>query len=475
MIFGHSTVDSITFTTDDNAITDFTFTGGVTASNDLAVADDFSVEGIVDFGTSDTMADNDLTPSVSGAAIFVSQATEDTITKFDDAVEGQIWIINHQGIAGETFDCDNTDGGNDDLQCGSADITASANDTTVWYYSSGGASQLISWVKNGSAQTGTDLAEWFPATEELEAGDVLVASSSDPVNVSKSSSGYQKGLIGIVATQPGLILGEQGTSTYAAQVALAGRVPVKVSDENGAIEIGDYLTSSATLSGYAMKATETGPVIGMAMEALESGSGLITVKVDNMWYSPSSDTLQGGNAAAVSSAETVTSGDYSFEGSVIVAEHLYGSRDMAGRVRLASGKDSVKVTFEKPYSEGSTPIITFSSRSNSDSAQGAWVSDESTTGFTINRSNSEAQVEFNWIAIGVNDAQVTVSDDYSDGTSVSVNDQNGPSAPAPVEPVAEEMAPAVDELVVEEPAVAEEAPAEEPAPEVPVVEELPVE
>ena len=52
-----------------------------------------------------------------------------------------------------------------------------------------------------------------------------------------------------------------------APVALVGRVPVKVSDENGAVAAGDRLTASKTLPGYAMKQTEAGISIGVALEA----------------------------------------------------------------------------------------------------------------------------------------------------------------------------------------------------------------
>ncbi|HLD39273.1 MAG TPA: hypothetical protein VJB05_03100, partial [archaeon] len=48
-------------------------------------------------------------------------------------------------------------------------------------------------------------------------------------------------------------------------LALAGRTPVKISAENGPIDIGDYLTSSSQ-PGIAMKATEPGVVIGRALE-----------------------------------------------------------------------------------------------------------------------------------------------------------------------------------------------------------------
>jgi hypothetical protein len=71
-------------------------------------------------------------------------------------------------------------------------------------------------------------------------------------------------------------------------VALCGRVPCKVTDENGPIERGDLLTTSST-PGHAMKATPVrvggidvfrpGTVIGKALERHKSGKGMIEVFV----------------------------------------------------------------------------------------------------------------------------------------------------------------------------------------------------
>ena len=60
-------------------------------------------------------------------------------------------------------------------------------------------------------------------------------------------------------------------STNTRPVALAGRVPVKISLENGDIHRGDYLTSSS-IKGYAMKATSGGLIIGRAMEDFTSSN-----------------------------------------------------------------------------------------------------------------------------------------------------------------------------------------------------------
>ncbi len=65
-------------------------------------------------------------------------------------------------------------------------------------------------------------------------------------------------------------------------LALAGRVPVKVTTENGPIQVGDLLISSSE-PGYAMRCSEhatcVGATIGKALDSLEEGTGEIMVQV----------------------------------------------------------------------------------------------------------------------------------------------------------------------------------------------------
>ena len=69
---------------------------------------------------------------------------------------------------------------------------------------------------------------------------------------------------------------------HSALLALLGIVPVKVTDENGPIQIGDLLIASS-IPGYAMRwdADSAGGdfcgLIGKALEALEKGTGVIQV------------------------------------------------------------------------------------------------------------------------------------------------------------------------------------------------------
>jgi hypothetical protein len=124
-----------------------------------------------------------------------------------------------------------------------------------------------------------DLAETFRTKEQTEAGDVvtLFPQDNELPTVRRSVHGYDEHLVGVVSTSPGLVFDEGDTKLAGENdkyitkdktvVAAVGRVPVKFTLENGEIKVGDTLTSSAAEPGKAMKATEAGKIIGIALES----------------------------------------------------------------------------------------------------------------------------------------------------------------------------------------------------------------
>ena len=131
---------------------------------------------------------------------------------------------------------------------------------------------------------GADLAEYYGASPDVAAGDIVVISAegyqidnkklgrSSKAFVAKSSVPYQKDIIGIVSANPYSEILSEGVfenDENPVPVALAGRVPVKFSSENGPVEKGDPVTSGS-IPGFAMKADETGPVVGKALESFNS-------------------------------------------------------------------------------------------------------------------------------------------------------------------------------------------------------------
>ncbi|MBI5456882.1 hypothetical protein HY969_04035 [Candidatus Kaiserbacteria bacterium] len=133
--------------------------------------------------------------------------------------------------------------------------------------------ELISHYLFGSTQNtlgvgnGADLAERYTSTETLEAGEIVSVDSAVSLGIKRSNAAYQKDVLGVVATKPGLILGPASDTTY--PVALVGRVPVKFTTENGIPKVGERIAAS-TIPGYGMRATKAGRVLGATLETVDT-------------------------------------------------------------------------------------------------------------------------------------------------------------------------------------------------------------
>ncbi len=156
-----------------------------------------------------------------------------------------------------------------------------------------------------------DVAEYiYDSHGNTEAADVVVADPDRKESVIRSTMPYQASVLGVISTKPHMTLGmelvidentgEALEGVSATRLTLTGRVPVKVTAENGPIKPGDLLTTSST-PGHAMKWTlldvnsatnfeemksilaenerRRNAIIGKAVEAHNSGSGTIIVLV----------------------------------------------------------------------------------------------------------------------------------------------------------------------------------------------------
>jgi len=208
-----------------------------------------------------------------------------------------------------------------------------------------------------------DFAEMFPSDESLESGDVVVVDPSGSQKVKRSTQPGEGALIGIVSTQPGFLGGEHTTSTY--PIALAGRVPTKVSTENGTISAGDPLSASSQ-PGVAMKAVLGTPTVGMALESYDLpvvGSIIAYVNVG----------AQGNSASPASGGSTAA--------------------EQSGFARIISGATSVHVSFT---SIGAYPMVRAAPYSQ---AGDWWISNQTDTGFDIILAAPQLHdVVFSWIA-----------------------------------------------------------------------------
>lgn len=140
---------------------------------------------------------------------------------------------------------------------------------------------------NGGTQVGgADLAEVVPLSGATpEPGDVVEIDPERPSHFRLASTPHSALVAGVISTEPGVLLNaknaDESLPDAGPALALAGRVPVKVTRENGAINPGDLLVASST-PGHAMRAAPhppVGTVIGKALEAFDDDSGVIEMLV----------------------------------------------------------------------------------------------------------------------------------------------------------------------------------------------------
>jgi hypothetical protein len=153
----------------------------------------------------------------------------------------------------------------------------------------------------------SDLASLATVTERVEAGDVLVIDPDRPGAMSLARMAADSAVFGIVAAEPGVVLGarppetvedgsdgEPGAGEFqeeasgTAEIAGPSKVPValsgvalcKVDAGYGSILPGDLLSTSPT-AGYAMRTDDPRPgtILGKALQPLDTGTGLIKVLV----------------------------------------------------------------------------------------------------------------------------------------------------------------------------------------------------
>ncbi len=199
---------------------------------------------------------------------------------------------------------------------------------------------------SGWATGSYDFAEMFPSTEELEAGDVVVFAGTG-ANVRRGTTEDRELTAGIVSTRPGFLAGDNLEGDY--PIALAGRVPTKVTLENGPIAVGDPLTVSS-LSGYAMKATEAGMVVGYALEPYTTATetNAIITFVNTSYY-------DGGEVSGVPGVTTVASGStHSYSGLNLTGDIFMTGYQLRGIGGIEGAGDAWSIAQDGSISTQST-------------------------------------------------------------------------------------------------------------------------
>jgi hypothetical protein len=200
----------------------------------------------------------------------------------------------------------------------------------------------------GSSTTENDLGNsqlgfFGPLTPTAKAQPVIEDDYSTPEGEAQYLDGfgqddctYDNSVVGVISTEPGLYLKDwEKNKSNGRPVALVGRVPVKVTLENGPIERGDYLVASST-PGYAMKATKGGMIVGRAMED----------------FNPEKNNLIGNSLVNGGDSESVKLHMQEVEKEIEdVLEVVTNSaeRENDGKVKLATDKDGEEQ--EKPVEQ----------------------------------------------------------------------------------------------------------------------------
>ena len=133
-----------------------------------------------------------------------------------------------------------------------------------------------------------DLAEYFPVAGSSKPGDLIAMIEGGADKYMISQGRYDANVIGVYSSNPTLTLNSPKSGV---PVGLQGRVPVNVTNSNGNIQKGNYLTAS-DIPGQAMKATKAGFVVGRALEDFNEKSGQIICLIQTGWFNPGNNSNQ---------------------------------------------------------------------------------------------------------------------------------------------------------------------------------------
>ena len=150
-----------------------------------------------------------------------------------------------------------------------ANLTTGANSTA--------GSLTGNWTLTAGSRlqaTYADLAEKYVADASYEAGTVLLFGGAHEVTISNATDSHS--VAGVVSTNPAYIMNSGCQGEHVVDLALQGRVPVKVS---GHVSKGDLMVSG--LNGYAVanNMARAGTIIGKALQNFSGDHGVIEIVV----------------------------------------------------------------------------------------------------------------------------------------------------------------------------------------------------
>jgi hypothetical protein len=125
------------------------------------------------------------------------------------------------------------------------------------------------------SQTAPSIAQNLEIKEEnVQKGEILCVKKE---GIFRCDTPYDENIVGVLGERPILVFGKKATTSL--PVISYGEALVKVSTQNGKIKRGDFITSS-NKPGVGQKATETGFVLGKALQDFDKEEGLVLVFVN---------------------------------------------------------------------------------------------------------------------------------------------------------------------------------------------------
>jgi hypothetical protein len=176
--------------------------------------------------------------------------------------KGSVLVVDHEGVSGDPAI----------FQTGGANV-ARIDRTGKGFFD------------GGTQSSGADVAEFIPVSGATpQPGDVVEIDPTRPDMFRLAAEANSTRVAGVISTKPGVTLNDHnGASapTTGPALALSGRIPVKVTNANGAIHIGDLLVAS-DVPGHAMHAPAfpmPGSVIGKALANADQSDSSIQMLV----------------------------------------------------------------------------------------------------------------------------------------------------------------------------------------------------
>jgi hypothetical protein len=122
--------------------------------------------------------------------------------------------------------------------------------------------------------TYADLAEKYVSDAQYEPGTVLVFGGE--FEVTQSISLDSTAVAGVVSTNPAYIMNSECEGEFTIELALQGRVPVKVI---GPVHKGDLMVSAHNGYAYANNIAQAGTIIGKSIQNFIGEKGIIEIVI----------------------------------------------------------------------------------------------------------------------------------------------------------------------------------------------------